>query len=161
MTPEDLTSEGATDRDCHQEGQRLLEQIKTRKEGLLEIQRKVDGHWGGEDGFYRFYHGSLKVYWVQDLTQRMVEAFVEIGEAAGVTGGLNPQFVEIIKQGTGKTFELSHNLEWSAHTRPILEAFFHAREMLRHMIRYGEELESAPNCLPSGWAAVLYLYRLR
>lgn len=161
MEPVPTSGDDAVAEPFHQEGQRLLSQIKARLERLQEIQRKVDGHWAGEDGFYRFYHGSMKVYWVQKLTQQMVDAFAEICEAAGVEGGLNPQFMEIIMQGTGKTFDLSHNLDWSAHTRPILEAFFHAREMLRHMVRYGAELEVAPNCLPSGWAAVLYLYRLR
>jgi hypothetical protein len=29
------------------------------------------------------------------------------------------------------------------------------------MIKYAKELESAPQMLPSGWAAVLYLFELR
>ena len=28
-------------------------------------------------------------------------------------------------------------------------------------VKYGKELEAAPDCLPSGWAAVLYLLNLR
>ena len=27
--------------------------------------------------------------------------------------------------------------------------------------KYGKELEEAPNCLPSGWAALLELYKIR
>lgn len=144
----------------HVAGGKLLREIKTRLEALREISLKVDSHWGGEDGFYRFYHGSMKVYWVQKLTDLMVREFSEIGRGAGVEK-LNEQFLEVIGEGTGKTFDLSHNQDWGTHTRPILEAFFHAREMLRNMIKYGQALDSAPRCLPSGWAATLYLYNLR
>ena len=69
--------------------------------------------------------------------------------------------MEIVKEGTGKTFKLEANENWTRETRPIVEAFFHARELLRYMHRYGQSLEHAPNGLPSGWAAVLYLYNIR
>jgi hypothetical protein len=46
-------------------------------------------------------------------------------------------------------------------TRPILEAFWHTKYFIQMMLKYGKELESAPQCLPSGWAAVLYLFELR
>lgn len=35
---------------------------------------------------------------------------------------LNPTFERIIRDGTGKEFELEHNREWDKHTRPMLEA---------------------------------------
>ena len=56
---------------------------------------------------------------------------------------------------------MAHNKRWLEETRPILEAFFHARMMLEFVVRYGRELEDAPQVLPSGWAAVLCLYNLR
>ena len=43
----------------------------------------------------------------------------------------------------------------------MLEAFWHAEYMLRMAIRYGKELDEAPSLLPSGWAALLYLYGIR
>ena len=46
-------------------------------------------------------------------------------------------------------------------TRPILEAFFHARFFLEMAARYGAELGKPPQVLPSGWAAFLYLFGLR
>jgi hypothetical protein len=46
-------------------------------------------------------------------------------------------------------------------THPILEAFWHTKYFIQMMLKYGRELESAPQCLPSGWAAVLYLFELR
>ena len=92
----------------------------------------------------------------------MVGMFKKISQESNLEKyGLNRQFMAIINEGTGIAFDLSHNQEWDKHTRPILEAFFHAREMLKHMIVYGKKLDHAPNMLPSGWAAVLYLFNIR
>jgi hypothetical protein len=43
----------------------------------------------------------------------------------------------------------------------MLQAFFHARYFLEMACKYGKELESPPQFMPSGWAAVVYLYDLR
>lgn len=63
--------------------------------------------------------------------------------------------------GTGHVFDLSHNRNWLDHTRPMFEAFFHARYFLEMAIRYGRKLDHPPRVLPSGWAALLCLYGLR
>lgn len=73
---------------------------------------------------------------------------------------LHPWFREIVARGTGKQFSSEHNANWTEVTRPILEAFFHARFFLEMAVRYAE-LESPPSPLPSGYAALLYLYGLR
>lgn len=147
-------------KDHHQEieeilGTRQREALKGKKRRIIPSRFDF-----GEDPFYRFYHQSFKIYYLQKTTEKILELFRKIGKAAGIED-LNPQFLDIITEGTGKTFDTSHNLEWSKHTRPILEAFFHAREMLNFCSKYGKSLSEAPNCLPSGWAAVLYLYNLR
>ena len=41
------------------------------------------------------------------------------------------------------------------------EAFFHAKTFLGLAVRYAKALDHAPRLLPSGWAAVLYLYNAR
>ena len=74
---------------------------------------------------------------------------------------LNERFSKIIKLGTGKEFRPAHNRRWDKETRPILEAFFHARFFLEMAFRYGKELTQPPVSLPSGWAAFLYLYNMR
>ena len=76
-------------------------------------------------------------------------------------GPLNPWFEQIVKEGTGKEFQPEHNRRWLQETRPILEAFFHARTMLELVVRYARELQEPPQMLPSGWAALLCLYNLR
>ena len=51
----------------------MLERLKQRKAVLEELWEELNGHWGYEDGFYRFYHGSFKVYRVQSLTEKAVK----------------------------------------------------------------------------------------
>jgi hypothetical protein len=69
--------------------------------------------------------------------------------------------MQIVAEGTGKTFANEDNEDWLAVTRPILEAFFHARYFLEMAVKYGRTLESPPRAMPSGWAALLYLFNLK
>lgn len=144
----------------HPEGQKLLESIKKHLPALHSLLRAQSRYSLGEDEFYRFYHQSFKVYGLQTKTLQILQLFAEVGRDAGFDH-LNPLFSQIIQAGTGHTFHYSHNQDWSTHTRPILEAFFHSREMLSLMVKYGSELDYAPNSLPSGWGAILYLYQIR
>jgi hypothetical protein len=150
--------------------EQLLAAIKKRQETLEAKLKDVDSHWIGEDFIYRFYHGSFKVYSLQCITKDIMDIFREIAEELSVyfkSGDdpkpikLNGQLEKIVNEGTGKKWELEHNQRWDEETRPIVEAFFHARYFLQMMVKYGRELDKAPQCLPSGWASVLYLYRAR
>jgi hypothetical protein len=58
---------------------------------------------------------------------------------------MNKWFYKIVAEGTGREFEMSHNRDWLPQTRPILEALFHAHFFLKMTIKYGKELESAPD----------------
>ncbi len=73
---------------------------------------------------------------------------------------LNPWFLQIVEAGTGKQFTPADNADWPRVTRPIVEAFFHARFYLEIAVRYAHIAEP-PRLLPSGYAALLYLYGLR
>ncbi len=105
---------------------------------------------------YRFYHQSFKVYGLQRHTEAIVQDLRDLLPGQP----LNPWFVEILERGTGAHFIQEHNRRWTEVTRPILEAFFHARFFLEMALRYGD-LVAPPNPLPSGYAALLYLYGLR
>jgi hypothetical protein len=158
----DHTKGADTPTPTHKEGDLLLKSIKNNLKDLKDLLQDCNSHWGGEDSFYRFYHGSLKVYWIQKKTEKILGKIRKISAESGLESkGINKQFLTIMGEGTNKTFDLSHNENWDKHTRPILEAFFHAREMLAMMVKYGDKLETAPNMLPSGWAAVLYLFNIR
>ena len=61
-------------------------------------------------------------------------------------------------EGTGRVFRPDDNKDWLRVTRPIVEAF-HARFFLEMAVRYSD-LEGPPRPLPSGYAALLYLYNL-
>ena len=135
----------------------LLAVIKERLPELRELLAKAEGHWAGEDGFYRFYHQSFKVYGLQGTTKEMVSVLADLMPDRR----LNDWFQRIFDEGTGKEFAPEHNRRWLEETRPIVEAFFHARTMLEFAVRYGGELDCPPKLLPSGWAALLYLFNLR
>ena len=135
----------------------LLANIKASLPRLETLLDRARSHWEYEDYVYRFYHGSFKVFGVQSITTAIVK------ELRGLLPGveLNSHFLAIVEEGTGKTFAVEANAKWNATTRPLLEAFFHARFMLEMIVKYGRELGNPPETLPSGWAAVLYLYGLR
>jgi len=135
----------------------LLAAIRAQLPALEKLLAEIDEHWASEDLVYRFYHQSFKVYAIQARTMEIVDALRALLPEAKT----NEWFAAIVAEGTGKRFELAHNERWLETTRPMLEAFFHARYFLTMVCRYGRELDEPQNTLPSGWAAVLYLYGLR
>ena len=140
-----------------EEAGKLLSAAKRKLPELKALLASVSDHWGYEDPIYRFYHQSFKVYHLQTATLKIVAEL----QALAPHLKLNSDFLEIVAEGTGKQFDMSHNANWLKHTRPIVEAFFHARHLLRMVCKYAEELPKPPQVLPSGWATVLYLFNLR
>ena len=132
----------------------LLGRLKQHTTELREMLRVMTDHWTYEDHFYRYYHGSWKVYSVQTTTGRAVKLLRQLLPERE----LNLSFESIIRDGTGKEFE--QNKEWSSQTRPMLEAFGHAKFMVEMAGRYAD-LEEPPKPMPSGYAALLYLFNLR
>lgn len=112
-----------------------------------------------EDGIYRFYHCSFKVYFLQEATSKAFQLFKQIGDEVGLE--FFTPYKKFIDEGTDKEFDMSHNEDWSFHTRPIVEAFLHTKYLLDMMVKYGNELDEMPEILPSGFAAILCLYKLR
>lgn len=147
--------------DPRPEASALLARIHAALPELEKLLQESSSHWGYEDPIYRLYHHSWKVYRLQDATERIVEALRRLAPARDPEPGLNEWFLQIVKDGTGRTFEREHNARWLEVTRPMVEAFFHARYFLEMVCRYGRDLQRPPRILPSGWASVLYLYRLR
>jgi len=136
----------------------LLGRIKERLPELKALLAEFEDRWGKEDGVYRFYHQSFKVFHLKEPTRRAFKLIEEIG------GEQDPPcewYCQIVKGGCEHGFNKTTNAEWLAQTRPILEAFWHTKYLLTMMAKYAKQLDSAPQCLPSGWAAVLYLFELR
>jgi len=135
----------------------FFERLRTELPSLEELLARSNDHWGYEDPIYRFYHQSYKVYDLQRQTLEIVKKLQELAPHLA----LNEWFMHIVREGTGKTFTVEDNRNWLAVTRPILEAFFHARFFLEMAVKYAKELKAPPRLMPSGWAALLYLYNLR
>jgi len=136
---------------------KLLAKIAEALPRLEELRQQSNSHWGYEDPVYRFYHQSLKVFGLQTQTTEIVQALRSLAPHLP----LSPWFSEIVNEGAAGSFSPEVNERWMEATRPILEAFFHARYFLEMVCKYGRQLTEPPDSLPSGWAAVLYLYGLR
>lgn len=136
----------------------LLANIKKDLPELEILLEKMNGDWFSEDHYYRIMHHSFKCYYAQDST---IEIINRIKKLAPEGCTLNPDFEEIIKKGTEVKFEMSHNRDWLKHTVPIITAFSFAKMLLEMIIKYGKEFKEAPQCLPNGWAYVLYYFNLR
>lgn len=123
---------------------------------LKQLLAAVSDQRGYEDGVYRFYHQSFKVFRLCHATEKITAAL----QALLPDQGLNAWFLQIVGAGTGKQFTPEDNDRWLEVTRPIVEAFFHARFFLEMACRYSEP-PPQDQPLPSGWAALLYLYNIR
>jgi hypothetical protein len=132
----------------------LRTNLREKSREIQELWNSVNDHWGYEDAIYRFYSQSFKVYSLQKTTIRIVELL----QALVPGRELNPWFCKIVQDGTGKQFTMADNARWLEATRPIVEAFQHARYFLEMACRYHEAQEEQPS--PSGWAALLNLYQL-
>lgn len=137
--------------------ERLLAAIKARLPELEALLTRARSEWEYEDFVYRFYHHSFKVFGVQRMTTSIVAALRDLLPERE----LDADFLAIVEDGTGRTFAPEMNQRWAEAARPMLEAFFHARFMLEMVVQFGRTLDAPPQVLPSGWAAVLYLYGLR
>lgn len=144
--------------DDRPEARELLSNLKRDRDQLRAILDRASDDWGYEDLIYRFWHQSFKVYYLQGHTVAMVDALRAVSPD---DRRLHPWFEEIISAGTGQHFEREQNRRWLQVTRPMLEAFWHSRFFVEMAVKYSQELDEPPNLLPSGWAALLYLYELR
>ena len=139
----------SSDLDDRPEAAELLAKLKSELPSLDQLLEKYSDHWRYEDPIYRFYHHSFKVIRLRNETLEIVAKL----QALAPERKLNDDFMEIVRDGTEKTV--------GADARSLVEAFFHARFFLEMAVRYGRELKQPPHCLPSGWAAFLYLFNLR
>lgn len=124
---------------------------------LEQLLAKIQGHWCAVDLFYRFYHQSHKVYFCKEETAEIVKEL----QALAPERPLNPWFLAIVADAADRSFSNESNARWVEETRPVVEAFLHAKMFLELVVQAGREPELPRRALPSGWAAVLHLYQLR
>jgi len=139
----------------HRSGHTLLTSLKVAKPRLDTLQKSCQCFI--QESLYRYYHTSFKTYTIQDLTDECV-AFFNSVKPSGTK--LNPMFLDLVKQGTGKKFELEHNTAWTDHTNPLILAAFHCQAFVNAMSTSLSH-DLPPNVLTPDWGMVLYLYNLR
>ena len=135
----------------------LLMNMRQHAPELRRVLENANNEWSYEDGIYRFYHQSFKVFNLQEQTKAMADALAGIASEGRPFGKL---FGEILRRGTGRVFFLEDNQHWVERAAPIVEAFFHVRYFVEMAVKYAE-LAEPPQMMPSGWAALLCLYGLR
>jgi hypothetical protein len=135
----------------------LLANLKAALPNLEKLREECRAR-DDEDVPYRLLHQSNKVYGAQHHTTEIVTCLRVV---APDPGKLDAHFEEIVAAGTGKKWELSHNDDWTRHTRPIVEAYFWTRYLLDMAIRFAREYDRPPAIMDYGWAALLTVYRLR
>lgn len=140
----------------------ILKNFRDNLDKLRELWNKVNKEWNYDDGIYRFYHHSYKVVHLQPFTLEIVELLTSL-KPTNIEVTIDPMFMQIVNEGTGKEFKHAWNSEWLASTRQIVEAFFHARFFLEMAFNAAMTMEGEGDkgMLPSGWAAILYFYGLR
>jgi hypothetical protein len=134
----------------------LFLRIKSRLPELEVLARDLEE--SEEDGVYRFYHGSNKVFFLQDPVK---EAFTLIKEIGGES---DPPNYECARNRRGRNrhqFSETTSENWEAETKPILDAFRHTKYFINMMVKYAKELERDEMPLEPGMAALLYLFELR
>ena len=141
--------------------QDLLRRIRAELPALEAWQAEADD----ENGVYRFYHHSNKIFHLQKLIKAGWKIIDKIGMSGQPPDYLHEWYIEIYLEGAILDFKEWMNSEWLKHTRPILEAFWHTKYFIQMMFKYGQLLEPNSEELLQGmapdWAAVLYLFELR
>src|ERR1700736_5088348 len=126
----------------------LFFRIKTRLRELEELACTLEE--AEEDGVYRFYHGSNKVFYLQEPVKA---AFALIKEIGGESDPPHFEYARIVEAGTTHPFSATTNENWEAETKPILEALWHTKYFVNMMVKYGKKLETVEMALQPGMAA--------
>lgn len=138
----------------------LFVNIKNNKDKAEKLLERITKYEGAYEGYiYRFYHTSYKVYYLQEVTTDIVNLLKELDPK--VEKFFCREFEEIVSDGTGKAWEHDHNKNWTKHTRPIVEAFLHAKYFLEMVIYWTKQGGNPKQMLPQSWAAILELYNIR
>jgi hypothetical protein len=132
------------------QGQRvLIKNLRKRRKILEKLLENINSHWEIEDIVYRLYHSSYKTQWARNTTRSVLKEL----EGLYRYGYRNRNAVikEIMDEG----------LDEKKDPRKWVEAMLHARYLLEMAIKYSKEVKKPLQTLPSGYAALLYLYGLR
>jgi hypothetical protein len=97
----------------------LLSNIRRDAAALIHLLARVNGHGIYEDGFYRFYHQSFKVFGLQESTAEIAAALLRVAP-----GGqpFCKFFDAILAAGLGRAFGPEDNDRWVERAAPVVRA---------------------------------------
>src|SRR5438046_3153990 len=101
-------SPNADDLDDRPEVEHLFKKLNAALTELEHLLEECTGQLGYEDSIYRFYHQSFKVYQLQRTTLEIVETL----QSLKPDRTLDQWFMQIVAEGTGKTFTMEDNENW-------------------------------------------------
>jgi hypothetical protein len=146
---------------------RLFEKIQQYQDDILTLADHASG-MVYEDRMYRFYHASLKVFWMQDEIEDTMKLFKKLSPSRPYS--FDKWFLQIIEDAKSQgLFKREYNKDFPSHARPVVEAYLHCKYFLE-MLAESTKLKEDPmvSCkegrifgIPSGYAAILELYNLR
>ena len=140
--------------------QRLFKNIQENKEEILSLHKKYCCYVY-EDRVYRFYHASLKVFWLQDAISDTLKLLHKLSPRRR-PNELDEYFIKIIEDAQKEgEFKREYNEDFSKHARPVLEAYFHCKYFIDMLVKSLEFEENPRGGITSGWGAILELYNLR
>lgn len=154
-----IASVGEGDRDYRKIMDEHAALLSAIKQHLPEIKKLAEYLHGptATDRLYRYFHHSLKVYALQEMTEKAVELLQSVAPSLP----LAPLLTIPVARGTGMKFDMSHNASWTWRALWITQAFLLVREVVDQVVASGETLSEAPSSLPSEWALVLEVYGIR
>lgn len=134
----------------------LLVALRRDADALLALQARVGKL--GDDGVYRFFHQSFKVFHLHNATQQIVDAL----QALLPDVPLNPWLMQVVADGAAPKFAGKEtNANWLRETRPVVEAYLLAKQVLDMVCKFARAYEEPPTMFDGGWGTVLYLFLLR
>jgi hypothetical protein len=140
---------------------RLLGNIKNNLEGVDHCLGNFRNMWGYEDIMYRYFCGSFKVFGANNLTSEGFDLLKSLDPKDEKS--LDEGYTCLVERALPIRFNLEMNKDWMASTAPIVNAFLQTQYFLEMTSRYGHSMQSEDlhGFLPSGWAALLILYKFR
>ena len=142
-------------------GRSLFINIQDNRKELEDLYASITRHEGPYEGkIYRFYHFSFKVYFLRGTIKEIVDLLQKLDPKE------NKEFCEFFQVIIGDAEKIGewkqeHNKDWLKFTRPIVEAFFHAKYMLEMAVICSKYKSEPEQCVDQKWAALLELYKIR
>src|SRR6202012_302460 len=95
----------------------LLGNLRAHLPMMQDLLAHISDDWCYEDGMYRFYYQSFKVFHLQEATQEIMNLLKKI---APEERDFCQFFREMLTAGTGLKFATEDNQHWLERTAPII-----------------------------------------